>query len=95
MLSRIVIKMSNTNLLFPSYQRMCQPYACRFVAYNTVESTDTRDDVCVPPGYQPKRPNPGGLKFSVYDYPYHTADGQVLNHPGMGWYRYEHTGQYY
>jgi hypothetical protein len=50
---------------------------------------------CVPFGYQPKRPNPGGLKFSTYDYPYHTAGGNPLIPPGMGWYKYQNTGRYY
>jgi hypothetical protein len=50
---------------------------------------------CIPFGYQPKRFNPGGLKFSTYDYPYHTAGGVPLFPPGMGWYKYQNTGRYY
>lgn len=48
-----------------------------------------------PIGYQPKRPNPGGLKFSMYDYPFHTQNGKPLSHPGIGWYNYQRTGGYY
>ena len=79
------------------YNKICQPYSCKTV-YPSSDCgrgdapSDSPD--CVPVGYQPKRHNPGGLKFYMYDYPYHTAGGQVLTHPGKGWYAYEKTGIY-
>jgi len=47
----------------------------------------------IPPGYNPKRHNPGGLKFSMYEYNDQTQGGIPLQHPGRGWYRYENTGE--
>jgi len=85
------------------WSRRCQPGVACPVPYGYpnpetcyTQQMDTRPESdCVPFGYQPKRPNPGGLKFYMYDYPFHTAGGTVLTHPGKGWYRYENTGQYY
>lgn len=48
----------------------------------------------VPPGYQPKRHNPGGLKFQVYDYTAQTSGGKPLFPPGRGWAQYQLTGRY-
>lgn len=49
----------------------------------------------VPPGYYPVRPNPGGLKFYMYDYTYHTRNGGVpLQWRGRGWDTYTHYGVY-
>jgi hypothetical protein len=53
-----------------------------------------RETNCRPFGYQPKRYNPGGLKFHMYEYPFQTADGVPITHPGQGWYGYETTGVY-
>lgn len=54
------------------------------------QQIDTRpESTCVPFGYQPKLPNPGGLKFSVYEYPY-----QNINPPGKGWYEYTKYGRF-
>ncbi len=52
-------------------------------------------EYCRPFGYQPKRNNPGGLKFYMYDYNYQTQYGIPLTHPGRGWQSYEQTGTYY
>jgi len=49
---------------------------------------------CRPFGYQPKRPNPGGLKFYQYDYIFQKQDGKPLQHPGRGWVKYKNTGKF-
>lgn len=50
---------------------------------------------CVPPGYQQKRRNPGGLKFYLYDYPLQTNYGQQIGLGGELWRIYNKTGEYY
>ena len=93
----------DTYAIFPSYQKKCQPAKCPVpygypdpqTCYNPYGKTDSKDADCRPFGYQPKRPNPGGLKFYMYDYPYQTQGGEPITHPGKGWYKYERTGQYY
>jgi len=45
-------------------------------------------------GYEPRRPNPGGLAFTVYDYPYPRRYNAPLMHPGRGWTRYNTTGRF-
>lgn len=82
------------------YQKRCQPYSCKINypnsdCFNPYGKVNSQDSECRPFGYQPKRHNPGGLKFYVYDYPFQTQHGKPLSHPGMGWYRYEKTGKYY
>ena len=52
-------------------------------------------DDCRQFGYQPKRYNPGSLKFYMYDYPFHTTFGVPYRNVGRGWNKYEATGQYY
>ena len=90
----------DTYVIEPTWQRKCQPYVCPIkypnakTCFNPLGKTNSGDSDCVPFGYQPKRPNPGGLKFYMYDYPYHTAGGVPLSHPGKGWYAYETTGVY-
>lgn len=53
------------------------------------------DGDCRPFGYQPKRHNPGSLKFYMYDYPFQTTYGVPYRNVGKGWYKYETTGKYY
>lgn len=78
-------------------QYKCTPYKAegtydRLPMNSSAHLTDTEG---TPTGYAPKRPNPGGLKFYQYDYTVQTQGGQVLSHPGVGWYHYDRTGQYY
>lgn len=55
-----------------------------------------RENERIPPGYQPVQHNPGGLKFSMYDYPsFFTRDGQPMQWNGLGWKIYEKTGKFY
>jgi len=84
----------------PEYQKRCQPYKCPINypsknCYNPYGKVNSDSEGCRPFGYQPKRPNPGGLKFYMYDYPFQTQGGIPITHPGKGWYGYENTGQYY
>lgn len=74
----------------PSYQRRCQPYSCP-VDYPT-STVPVKD--CPPPGYQPTRHNPGGMKFLQYYYTAQTANGEPLQGHGKGWDEYARTGQY-
>lgn len=76
----------NTTVKKVNYLNGCTPRGY-------MQTSDTSKN-CRPFGYQPKRPNPGGLKFSIYDYPFREADGNFKNHPGMGWYAYQQTGKY-
>jgi len=50
---------------------------------------------CRPFGYQPKRHNPGSLKFYMYDMPFQTTYGIPYRNVGKGWFKYENTGKYY
>lgn len=47
----------------------------------------------VQPGYQVKRPNPGGKVFYWYYYPYHTQNLEPLRGHGYGWDTYHYTGR--
>jgi len=78
---------------YVAVQRKLQPYS------NTLNYPPRLDDACdmrknIPTGYQPMRPNPGGLKFSVYSYPFQTTGNVPLTFPGRGWRIYENTGNY-
>lgn len=88
---------------YSNYQKKCQPYKCPVrpdgypdpkTCYNPYGKREFDSKDCRPFGYQPMRHNPGGLKFYVYNYNYQTQGGKPLSHPGMGWYRYEKTGEY-
>ena len=83
------------------YQKNCNPYKCKVnypnpkTCYNPYRDNNLKSPNCRPFGYQPTLPNPGGLKFSIYSYPYQLQDGDKhLSHPGMGWYKYQQTGEY-
>ena len=84
----------------PEHQKNCNPYKCPVnypdpkTCFNPYGRRDYNSPDCRPFGYQPRRPNPGGLKFYSYYYPYQTQDGKHTFHPGMGWYRYQQTGEY-
>ena len=82
-----------TYVEFPEYQKRCQPYSIP-PNYPQVATPQGNCDfkTCVPTGYQPKRENPGDLKFYQYDYTVQTVYGNELSHPGRGWYAYEKTG---
>nr|QBK86615.1 MAG: hypothetical protein LCMAC102_04110 [Marseillevirus LCMAC102] len=93
-----------TYALYPQYQKACQPYKCpvpggypnpKMCYHQQSKDVALPESECRPFGYQPKRPNPGGLKFYMYDYPFQTQGGKPLSHPGKGWYEYENTGEYY
>lgn len=49
----------------------------------------------IPFGYQPKQPNPGGLKFQYLNYPFPRVNGDYYSHQGRGWFDYSTTGRYY
>jgi len=94
--------MYNSTPLFPAFQRSCLrdvnpiPYVsapdvtCRPIADYGPEA-----NTCIPFGYQPKQPNPGGLKFYYLDYPFPDLEGNLKSHPGKGWHAYAKTGEYY
>jgi len=67
-----------------------QPYKTKIDYPPRQFSNSPRENI--PTGYQPKRKNPGGLNFFVYDYVYQTNDQIPLNFPGEGWRHYQHTG---
>lgn len=48
---------------------------------------------CHPFGYQPKRTNPGGMKFHEFEYPFQTQFGKPYSNKGAGWYYYNNTGR--
>ena len=83
-------------------QKNCDPYKCPVphgypdpkTCYNPYTDNRINGPKCRPFGYQPTLHNPGGLQFHIYNYPYQTQDGKHLSHPGMGWYKYEKTGEY-
>ncbi len=73
----------------------CQPYVCpNNYKKKCNNGIHNQDGNCISFGYQPKRENPGGLKFYMYDYPFQTQGGVPLTHPGKGWYKYEESGVY-
>ena len=75
----------------------CMPYkeSGTYDHFPINTSAHLTDREGAPTGYSPKRPNPGQLKFYQYDYTAQTQGGRPINSPGMGWYRYQTTGQYY
>ena len=80
--------------MFPEFQKKCQPYSCKpnYKAIINERNLLRDDNSCT--GFQPTRHNPGDLKFYMYDYTVQTEYDKPLNHPGVGWYRYESTGKY-
>lgn len=91
----------NTPLALQEYEKRCNkakcnvdypPCDCRTPSIYPAQGYGF--DTCRPFGYQPKRHNPGGLKFSMYDYNFQTVWGKPLKHYGKGWYKYETTGKY-
>jgi hypothetical protein len=101
--------MSGGEKYMKEYEKRCQyPYACpvrgggypktcfnpygKYISDNSFEGPEGG---CRPFGYQPKLPNPGGLKFYFYNYPYQGFPPDRLTPPGLGWYEYEKTGRYY
>ena len=79
-----------------AYQNWCNRGVCKadYPPLNCV-APEVDHFECRPFGYQPKRRNPGSLKFYMYDYPFHTSEGVPLKGYGRGWNRYETTGKYY
>lgn len=87
----------DTYVQHPKFQRKCQPYSCKVnypMGCHTQKDLMFKSKTCRPFGYQPKRQNPGGLKFYQYDYTVQTEYGHPLNHPGRGWQYYERTGRF-
>jgi len=86
--------------LDPTYSFRCQPYKCpvaypsKETCYSPEKDISDNNPRCIPFGYAPKRHNPGGLKFYMYDYTVQTTGDRPLTHPGKGWYTYERTGVY-
>jgi hypothetical protein len=78
---------------FLRQQQKLQPYSNKINYPEPVFNRKCNYNI-VPPGYQPKRENPGGLDFSVYNY-HQTVDGVPIQFPGKGWRVYENTGKYY
>lgn len=75
--------------LYIEQQKKLQPYSNKINYPPRINTNET-----IPAGYQPKIPNPGGLDFSAYNYPYQSS-GNVINIlPGRGWREYENTGKY-
>lgn len=74
----------------PEYSLRCQPYKCPSHYPDKCEE----EKVCIPPGYTPKRYNPGGLKFHIYNYTVQTTGGKPIYPPGRGWYAYQQSGLY-
>lgn len=93
----------NTPPELEAFEKRCNKATCK-VCYPSKDCVSPQiypaqglslDGDCRPFGYQPKRHNPGSLKFYMYDYPFHTTEGVPLRNVGKGWYRYETTGKYY
>ena len=90
--------MYNSTPLFPEFQSTCLKYVNPIPYVSGPDVTCRRDPQygeCIPFGYQPKQPNPGGLKFYYLDYPFPDLEGNYKTHPGKGWHDYKKTGEYY
>lgn len=76
------------------FQKWVQPYKTH-VNYPPLDChTPNLPPPCQRWGYEPKRYNPGSLKFYVYDYPFPRRYDKPLMHPGRGWTIYNTTGEY-
>ncbi len=76
-----------------AFYNRCNKAVCK-IDYPTCDTPKIPLDECRPFNYQARRPNPGGLKFYVYNYPLQTAYGLPLRNVGKGWDRYAATGKF-
>ena len=63
------------------FQKKCQPYKCK-INYSKKDKCypyNFNDVYCRNPGYQPQIPNPGGLKFYGFYYPFQVTNGKKYN----------------
>ncbi len=76
----------------------CQPWTCpvNYPPKNCVapQIDSNPFNECTAVGYTPKQPNPGGLKFYIYDYPYPRPNGELPKHTSRGWNVYNTTGRF-
>lgn len=79
------------------FQKKCQPYKCKinYKKKDKCHPHNFNDNYCRNPGYQPQIPNPGGLKFYGFYYPFQKVKGNNIIETGEGWKKYDKTGNYY